>query len=140
MQQLKHGFDDVLGFGARYQDGWGHDQIHAPEFLMAGDVLRGDSTGALGQGCIIASRFIIGELSLGMRVEIGTVAAEHEHEKQFGVQAGRRDLRGCKPLEGYGLGGFELHQTISPQRAQRNTEETNLKKGSYFGFCPACCH
>jgi hypothetical protein len=42
---------------------------------MAGDVLRGNAAGALGERGVVASLFVGGEFALGMRVEVGAVAA-----------------------------------------------------------------
>ena len=46
--ELKNGFDDMLGFRARNQNGRRDNQVHSPEFLMPRDVLRGNTPGALG--------------------------------------------------------------------------------------------
>lgn len=89
---IQHGFYHVLGFGARDEDGGGDDEVHTPEFLMAGNVLRGDTTGALVQSGLVAGGFVGREFALGMCVEIGTIAAEGKHEKQFGVHARGRDV------------------------------------------------
>ena len=95
LYKLEHGFDHVLGLRARNQDRGRDDEIHAPEFLMAGDVLRWNAAGALGERSIVASLFVGCEFALGMRVEIGAVAVEGEHEKQFGVQTrGGNVIRG----------------------------------------------
>ena len=51
--ERQDGFDQMFGLWARNQHGGGHDQIEPPEFLVAGDVLRGDAFGALGQRFVV---------------------------------------------------------------------------------------
>ena len=65
-------------------------ELEAPEFLMAGEVLRWDAAGALcdqreislAHGCI--------EFLFRMRVEPGAVATERVHQQQFGGEGGGR--------------------------------------------------
>jgi len=45
--EREHDFDQVLGFGARDQNRGRDDQVESPEFLVTGDVLGGDTFGAL---------------------------------------------------------------------------------------------
>lgn len=51
--ERQDGFDQMFGLWARNQHGGGHDQIEPSEFLVAGDVLRGDAFGALGQRFVV---------------------------------------------------------------------------------------
>ena len=46
--QRDDGLDEVLGLRSWDQDGRRDDEIESPEFLVSGDVLRGDALGALG--------------------------------------------------------------------------------------------
>jgi hypothetical protein len=64
---LENGFDQVLGLRTRDENRGSNDQVHAPEFLMSGNVLRGNATGAFGESSIIAHLLIGGEFALGMR-------------------------------------------------------------------------
>ena len=89
---LEHGFDQVLGFRARDQDSRADDEVQSPEFLVAGDVLRGNAASALLEGFVVASLFVGRKFALGMGVEIGAIAAEDEHQQDFGVHARRADL------------------------------------------------
>jgi hypothetical protein len=79
----------MLGLRARNQHGRRNNKIHSPEFLMAGDVLRWvrrvsvqRAHGRSERSCIVD-----GEFALGVRVKIGPVATQSEHQEQFGVQA-----------------------------------------------------
>ena len=72
---FQHGFDHVLGFRAGNEHGWRHDKVHAPEFLVAGNVLGGHAAFAFGQGVVIPILFVRGELAFGVSVEISAVAS-----------------------------------------------------------------
>ena len=50
----------MLCLGAWDQNGRADDEIHPPEFLVAGDVLRGDAAATLGQGTFVARVFFCG--------------------------------------------------------------------------------
>jgi hypothetical protein len=65
----------VLGLGAGNEDGRSHYQIHAPKFLVARDVLRGNAAGALGECGFVTAGFVGGEFAFGMRVKVRAVAA-----------------------------------------------------------------
>ena len=84
--EFENAFDYVLSFGARDENGGSDYQVHAPEFLMAGDVLRGDTAAPLGESPVIACSFVGSELVLRVGVEIGAVATQCEHQKQLGIQ------------------------------------------------------
>ena len=77
--QFQHSFDDMLGLGAWNQNRRRDDEIHAPEFLVASDVLRGNAVGALSECGVVSSFLIDCEFALGMRVEVGAVTAQREH-------------------------------------------------------------
>jgi len=126
--EFENGFDDVFGLGTRNQNRRRDDEVHTPEFLMAGDVLRRNSTGALGKGSVIASRFVGGELALVVSVEIGAVAVESEHQEQFCIQTRRGNVVGGEMSYGGGEGLLQLHESISPQR-HRDTEKTRNWEG-----------
>ena len=98
----EHGLDHVLGFRTRNEHGRGNDQIHSPEFLMAGNVLGGYAALALGQGLVIAIVFVPGKLALGMGMEIRAVAFQGEHQEQLGIHPWRRDVRGSQAGNGGG--------------------------------------
>ena len=65
--QFQHGFDHMLGLGPRNKDGRRDDEIHAPEFLMARDVLRGHAARAFGERSFVAGLLVCREFALGMR-------------------------------------------------------------------------
>ena len=90
--QFQHGFDYVLGLGTRDQHRRRDDQVHPPEFLMTGDVLRRLAGRSLGDGFVVARLFVGGQLIFGMGVEVGAVGVEHEHQQRLGVHARRADL------------------------------------------------
>lgn len=105
----------MFGFGAGDEDGGSDDEVHAPEFLMSGDVLRGNTTGALGESGLVAGLLVGGELALGVSVEISAVAVEGEHEEEFGVQARGWDVVRGEAGDGGGEGRLQLHVYISTQ-------------------------
>ncbi len=98
----EHSLDHVLGFRTRNEHGRSNDQVHAPELLMSGDVLGGHAAFAFGQGLVIAALLVRGEFALGMSMEIGAVAFQGEHEKQFGIHARRGNI--CSGEAGDGGG------------------------------------
>ena len=100
-QQLQHAFDYVLSLGARDENGGSDYQIHAPEFLMAGDVLRGDTAAPLGESPVIACSFVGSEFVLRVGVEIGTIVSQCEHQKQLGIQTRGGNLVPCKARYGF---------------------------------------
>ncbi len=53
--EIEYGFDNVLGFGTGNEHGWRDDEVHAPEFLVSGDVLGGHAAFAFGQGSVVAA-------------------------------------------------------------------------------------
>ena len=88
-RQLQHRFNQMLGLGTRNQHRRRDHEIQAPEFLVPGDVLRWHAGGALGEHFFVSRSFFRSEFALGMRVEVGTIGAEDEHEQHLGVHAGR---------------------------------------------------
>jgi len=82
---------------------------------MAGDVLRGNAAGTLGESSLVAGLLGGGEFALSVSVEIGAVAVECEHEEKFGVQARGRDVFGGEAGDSGGQGRLELHLYISTQ-------------------------
>ena len=57
----------MLGLGTRNKHGGGDDEVHAPEFLMTSDVLRGHAAGAFGESGFVASLLVGSKFALGMR-------------------------------------------------------------------------
>ena len=73
----------MLGFGPRNQHVGRDFEIQAPEFLMAGEVLRRDAARALrDQRKILLARRRI-EFVFRMRVNPCAVAPERVHQQQF---------------------------------------------------------
>ena len=66
---------------------------------MPGDVLRRNSGSTPRESFAIALHLGAGELSLGMSIEIRTVAIEREHDQQFRIHARGGDLRSREPLD-----------------------------------------
>ena len=114
--KFDYGLDHMLGLGTRNQNRGRHDEIHPPEFLMARDVLCWEASGAFAESRFVAALFIASEFALGMRVEVGAVAAKGEHQQQFRVHARRGNVIRCEAGDGRGKSLFQLHRTISPQR------------------------
>src|SRR5450432_792492 len=89
---------------------------------MAGDVLRGLAGDALGEGVIVAALFFGGKLAVGVRVEMGAIAGEREHQKQLGIHSRGGDVGSGQARDGGGERWFQLHSVYF------NTEEA-------FGIC-----
>src|SRR6185369_17560365 len=53
----EHRLDYVFGLRTRNEHVRRNDEVHAPEFLMSGDVLRGHAAFALVQGVVVAALF-----------------------------------------------------------------------------------
>jgi len=83
---------------------------------VAGDVLRGNAAGALGESGFVARLLGGGEFALGVGVEIGSVAVNGEHEEEFGVQARGGDVVRGEAGDGGGEGRLQLHVYISTHR------------------------
>src|SRR3989442_1091296 len=100
--EAQHTFNDALGFRPRDEHGRSNDEVHAPEFLVPGDVLRRYTLGALDEGLLVAGLFSAREFTLGVGVKISAVAAEREHQQQFGIHARRRNMCGAEAVDGGG--------------------------------------
>jgi hypothetical protein len=71
---------------------------------MTGDVLRWDSKCTLGKYGIIATLLVKREFAFGMRVKVGPVAVESEHQKRFGIQTRRGNAIRTETSDGRGQG------------------------------------
>ncbi len=100
--EAQHSLNDVLGFRPRDEHGGRNDEVHAPEFLVPGDVLRRDTLGALGESLLVAGLFSAREFTLGVGVKMSAVAAEGEHQQQFGIHARRGNVCGAEAVDGGG--------------------------------------
>src|ERR1700732_2238683 len=105
----------MLSFGARDEHGRRADQIHAPEFLMTGDVLSGNAAGALGERAVVPRYFVVAEFAFGMGEEIGAVAVKSEHQEQFRVHARGANLSALKAGDGESKSLLQLHGIIKGQ-------------------------
>ena len=108
----EHCLDQMLGFGTRYQYRWSDDEIHAPEFLVAGDVLGRYAAFALSQSLLVSALFVRGESALGMGIEIVPGPFEGEHEQDFGIQARRSYVGRGEAGDSGSQGGAEDHLFI----------------------------
>ena len=82
------GFDEVLGLGARDEDGGSDAEVEAVELLVAGDVLDGLVEEAASYGRFVGGLLRGGELAGGVREEGGSRDLESVEEKEFGVATG----------------------------------------------------
>jgi len=104
--QFEYCFDHVLGLWAWNEHRWGDNKVHAPEFLVSGDVLRWHSPPSIGERGIVARLFLGCKFALGMREEIGAITIQREHEEQFGVQTWGWDVVRSEAGDGRGEGFF----------------------------------
>src|SRR5580692_3103725 len=66
LNHFQDGFNYVLSFWTGNEYCGSDDEVHAPEFLVAGNVLCGHSAGALLERFLIAGLFFSREFALGM--------------------------------------------------------------------------
>jgi hypothetical protein len=83
-QAVESYFDEVLGFRARDEDVGSDFEFEAPEFLFAGEVLRGFAGGAAAEEREIRFDCLGIEDFFGVGVEPGAVAAGDVEEEEFG--------------------------------------------------------
>ena len=57
--EQQRGFDQVFGFRTRNKHGRADDEVHAPEFLMPGDVLRWNALRTLVEGLIVTRLLVV---------------------------------------------------------------------------------
>ena len=72
-QTIERDFDDVFGFRAGNQHGGRDFKFEAPEFLFAGEVLRGFALGPAGNQRKETICDFLGKIFFGMGVEPGAV-------------------------------------------------------------------
>jgi hypothetical protein len=120
----------VLGLGSRDQHGRRDDQIHAPEFLVTCNVLRGNAADSLRQRDFVASRFLGSQVTLRVRVQVSAVAPEYERQEKLRIHAGRRDIVGGETSERLSEGLLQLHKSISPQSASDEDENMDYRQGT----------
>src|SRR5438067_588570 len=103
----------MLGLRPRNQNGGRYDEVHSPEFLMSGNVLRWHTARTLRQRRVIAGFFVRIEFALRMRKQVGAIAAQDEPQQKFGVHLRRGHLRDGKARNSRGQSLLELHEPIS---------------------------
>ena len=91
-ETLQGDFDHVLGFRAWNQYCRSNFEIQTPEFLMAGEVLRGDAAGTLRDQRKISLVCARIKFVLRIRVDPGAVASQGVHQQQFGSEGRRRNV------------------------------------------------
>ena len=101
---------DLLGFRTRNQDRGVDEKVEAPEFLVAGDVLRRLAVEALAQIASVVNPLDLGQFALGVGIEMGTVAARGVHQQDFGGEARRRNAAFFEERDGLVEGLFEEHR------------------------------
>lgn len=82
------GFDEVLGFGARDEDGGSDLEIEAVELLVAGDVLDGFVEEATGDGVCVGALLGFSDRAFWMSEEVGSGDLEGVEEEELGVASG----------------------------------------------------
>lgn len=107
------GFDEMLGLGARNEDGGRDEEIEAVELLVAGNVLDGFVAEAASEALPVEGLLLRGELAGGVREERGAGDLERVEEKKLGVVAGLgAEVRvGVELVRGKGEGFAESHDS-----------------------------
>src|SRR6266850_311003 len=100
-------FNDMLGFRAGDQDVERNFEFEAPEFLFAGEVLRGLASGAAGEQAGKEMYLEIANYLFWMRVEPRAVAAERVHEEKLGRKGVRWNAGGAQKREGFAKSGAD---------------------------------
>src|SRR5260370_23511262 len=126
-------FDDVFGFGAGNQDVGCYFKFEAPEFLFAGEMLRGFAVRAARNQGEVALGVRGGDLLFGMRVEPGAVAAENVEEQKLRGEREGRDVRFAQLREPLFQRGANIdlrfaltHRCTREQTRSVSTENTEL--------------
>src|SRR5258708_12670780 len=68
--EVERRLNQVFGLRARNEDGRGNDEIHTPEFLVASDLLRGDSAGSLSERSFVPPFLLTAQLPLRTHLEL----------------------------------------------------------------------
>src|SRR5260370_23348938 len=92
-EAVEGAFDDVFGFGAGNQDVGRYFKFEAPEFLLAGEVLRRFAVCAAGDQGEVALGVRGGDLLFWMRIEPSAVAAENVEEQKLRSEREGRNVR-----------------------------------------------
>src|SRR5262249_55348 len=109
LHQLDHGFDHMFRFGPGNEHRGRDQQVEPPELLVSGDVLGGTAARPLAYDLVVLGLLVGGELAFRMGVEKGALAAQHKHQQQLGIQAGRGNVIRNEELESGVDGLLELH-------------------------------
>ena len=80
LSKWHHGFNQMLGLRPGNKDGGSDNQVHSPEFLVPGDVLRRDTVSPLRESLVVAGEFLGRKFSLRVGIKVGAVAAQREHQ------------------------------------------------------------
>src|SRR5712664_1638308 len=100
-------FDDMLGFRAGNQNVRRDFKFESPEFLFAGEVLRGLAAGAAGEQGGKEMYLRIGNYFFRMRIEPRAVAAERVHEEKLGRERVRWNPGGAQLRKGFAKSGAD---------------------------------
>ena len=99
-----------------------HNQIHPPEFLVPGNVLRRLARRPPRQRRIVTCHFVRTKLPLRMRIQIRAIAIQRKHNQQLGIHPRRRNALHPKPLDRRMKGLSQLHALISPRTRDKQGE------------------
>src|SRR5712664_1797483 len=100
-EAVERDFDDVFGFRAGNQDVRRDLEFESPEFLLAGEVLRGLASGAAGEQAGKEMYLGIGYYFFRMRIEPRAVAAESVHKEKLGREGVRWNAGGAQLRKGF---------------------------------------
>ena len=104
----------MFGLGPRYQDIRRNFEIQPPKFLVAGEVLRGNSTRAPGNERKIPFVLRITEFLFWMRVEPRAVAPELVHQQQLRGQRRRRHTLAFEMRDRAAQDGTDINDWLAP--------------------------
>ena len=107
-QAIESDFDEVFGFGAGDEDVGGDFEFEAPEFLLAGEVLRGFACGAAAEQGEIGFEDLGIEEFFRVGVEPGAVAAGHMEEQEFGGESIRSDVGFAEEMDALFQSGADV--------------------------------
>jgi len=107
-QAIESDFDEVFGFGAGDEDVGGDFEFEAPEFLLAGEVLRGFACGAAAEQGEIGFEDLGIEEFFGVGVEPGAVTVGYVEEQKFGGESVGRDAGFAQEMDALFQGGADV--------------------------------
>ncbi len=116
-EAIEGDFDQMFGFGAGNQDVGSDFEIEAPEFLVAGEMLRRFARGATLEESEIGFGGLGVEEFFGVRIEPSAVAAKNVEKEKFGGESVRGDAGFAEEMDSLLEGGADGRGNYSQEQS-----------------------